>query len=401
MTSTTLASFPFAAVRRRALLGRLSWVCLLVAGLGWAAARAQNTVLPQASGSGFQPLLVPVRSEPLVLPQPIRIPTAIMPTQPLQGSQAPASPQSYSVSYPASTAPAQGQTNFGPNFVPNLGPGQGLVNQQRVLYWERQGSTLPIQPVYAPPAVPQFYAPSVPQGIYDPHGQQPNAYPQVIYPQPGYPQVGYPRATSPQPVYPQAVYPQAVYPQAVYPQTRNGAAVYPLQPLQVQPRATTQPTIEPVRPAVASLQPLPEFEAGKGALQSYKEAAKIAKARFGHADILATVDLSEQRMTVSVNGQPWYDWPVSTGRKGYRTPTGTWTVERMHRDYKSRRYDDAPMPYAIFYHGPYAIHGTNSVSRLGRTASHGCVRLHPKKAAMLFTLAEVFGKQAVTVKVQR
>ena len=39
------------------------------------------------------------------------------------------------------------------------------------------------------------------------------------------------------------------------------------------------------------------------------------------------------------------------------------------------------MPHAIFFHKGYAIHGTDYVSRLGRPASHGCVRLHPSHAA--------------------
>ena len=49
------------------------------------------------------------------------------------------------------------------------------------------------------------------------------------------------------------------------------------------------------------------------------------------------------------------------------------------------------MPYAIFYDGHYAIHGTTQISRLGRPASKGCVRLHPSNAAVLFALVQKEG----------
>jgi hypothetical protein len=46
------------------------------------------------------------------------------------------------------------------------------------------------------------------------------------------------------------------------------------------------------------------------------------------------------------------------------------------------------MPYSIFFDGNYAIHGTVKVSQLGRRASKGCVRLHPRDAAVLFELVK-------------
>jgi lipoprotein-anchoring transpeptidase ErfK/SrfK len=46
------------------------------------------------------------------------------------------------------------------------------------------------------------------------------------------------------------------------------------------------------------------------------------------------------------------------------------------------------MPYSIFFHGGFAIHGSYEISRLGGPASHGCVRLHPTNAAALFALVQ-------------
>ena len=47
----------------------------------------------------------------------------------------------------------------------------------------------------------------------------------------------------------------------------------------------------------------------------------------------------------------------------------------MARSWFSTRYYGSPMPYSIFFHKGYAIHGTNYISRLGGPASHGCVRM--------------------------
>lgn len=111
-----------------------------------------------------------------------------------------------------------------------------------------------------------------------------------------------------------------------------------------------------------------------------------------------TVDISEQEMYVQT---PIGDvlWPVSTGRSGYKTPTGEYTVKRMEKMWYSRKYDDAPMPHSIFFHGGYAIHATYDLKRLGRPASHGCVRLHPQAAEYLFDVVKYFGAENTVVRV--
>lgn len=115
----------------------------------------------------------------------------------------------------------------------------------------------------------------------------------------------------------------------------------------------------------------------------------------------ARINLSKQRMEVWVDGVRRYSWPVSTARKGYRTPVGTYQPGRMHKRYFSRKYDNAPMPYAIFFHKGWAIHGTNDLRRLGRPASHGCVRLHPNNARALFALVSEHGRANTRIIVTR
>ncbi|MEM5501128.1 L,D-transpeptidase [Ahrensia kielensis] len=118
------------------------------------------------------------------------------------------------------------------------------------------------------------------------------------------------------------------------------------------------------------------------------------------AKLVAYVDISSQTMTVKKNGKTMHRWKVSTGRKGYRTPHGTYSPKRMHKMWYSRKYDNSPMPYSIFFRGGYAIHGTNYVSRLGRVASHGCVRLKTANAKRLYDLTRQVGARNMRVVIK-
>ena len=117
------------------------------------------------------------------------------------------------------------------------------------------------------------------------------------------------------------------------------------------------------------------------------------------ASVVVRIDRSSQRMSVIVNGEPRYNWRVSTARRGYITPPGTYHPQMMARRWFSRLYYNSPMPYSIFFHGGYAIHGSYEVSRLGRPASHGCIRLHPANAAILYGIVEREGMGATTIVV--
>jgi lipoprotein-anchoring transpeptidase ErfK/SrfK len=119
------------------------------------------------------------------------------------------------------------------------------------------------------------------------------------------------------------------------------------------------------------------------------------------ARVWVKVDLSQQRMLVYVKGRLRHKWPVSTGRRRYRTPTGTYRPQRLERDYYSRKYNNSPMPHSIFFRGGYAIHGTDYVRQLGRPASHGCVRLSRRNAARLFRLVRRYGRRRVKIAIQR
>ncbi len=97
-------------------------------------------------------------------------------------------------------------------------------------------------------------------------------------------------------------------------------------------------------------------------------------------------------MTVFVDGVELYSWPVSTGMRGYSTPSGTYTASSMNKIWYSKQWDNAPMPNAVFFTKEgHAIHGTLDEKNLGKPASHGCVRLSRQNAATLYALVEANG----------
>jgi lipoprotein-anchoring transpeptidase ErfK/SrfK len=126
----------------------------------------------------------------------------------------------------------------------------------------------------------------------------------------------------------------------------------------------------------------------------------LPAAKKAEADVLVRIDRSSQTMQVSVDGNYRYSWQVSTGRPGLGTPAGTFHPQSMAVRWFSRKYYNSPMPHAIFFHGGIAIHGSYEIAQLGGPASHGCVRLHPANAAVLFGLVREEGMRNTTIVVE-
>ena len=133
----------------------------------------------------------------------------------------------------------------------------------------------------------------------------------------------------------------------------------------------------------------------------------LSTATASHADITikmlepiveAKVDLVAQRMHVIVNGEQLHTWKISSGRSGYATPAGTFAPYRIHKMWHSRKYNNAPMPYSVFYDGGFAVHGTSAVGRLGRPASHGCVRLRTSNAKKFYELVRQYGQNRTQIQ---
>jgi len=118
------------------------------------------------------------------------------------------------------------------------------------------------------------------------------------------------------------------------------------------------------------------------------------------ASVDVHIDKTRQRMFVAVDGVTRYVWNVSTGAGGYETPSGSFRPFRMERDHFSRQWDNAPMPHSIFFTtAGHAIHGSEYTGILGRPASHGCVRLAPEHAAVLFALVTEAGLENSAISI--
>jgi L,D-transpeptidase catalytic domain len=97
------------------------------------------------------------------------------------------------------------------------------------------------------------------------------------------------------------------------------------------------------------------------------------------ASARACVDLSARQAWLISRGAVAYGpVPISHGKKGWRTPPGTFHVTFKDRNHRSTIFSNAPMPYSVFFNGGIAFHQGN----IGQQ-SHGCVRL-PAGAAQRF-----------------
>ncbi len=117
------------------------------------------------------------------------------------------------------------------------------------------------------------------------------------------------------------------------------------------------------------------------------------------AGVVARIDKSQQVMDVYVDGSLAYSWAISTGRGGYNTPVGKFRPTFLSRSHRSRRYGGTPMPYSVFFHRGYAVHGSYEIRSLGRPASHGCIRLHPQNARTFYSLVQSYGRGATRIVV--
>jgi lipoprotein-anchoring transpeptidase ErfK/SrfK len=117
--------------------------------------------------------------------------------------------------------------------------------------------------------------------------------------------------------------------------------------------------------------------------------------------VRAEINLSDQTMHVYVGDRLVNIFPISSGRSGYGTPPGKYKAEWLSPKHRSRKYDNAPMPWAVFFHGGYAIHGTDAIRRLGRPASHGCIRLHPDNAKLFYSLVLKNGRENTLITIVR
>ena len=107
--------------------------------------------------------------------------------------------------------------------------------------------------------------------------------------------------------------------------------------------------------------------------------------------LVLKTDLGAQQLTVLRMMPLCTSGRFPRAREGYATPTGIFQPKSANRMWYSRQYNWTPMPYAVFFVRGVAFHGTNITSRLGKSASHGCIRLATSNAAQLFDLVHKHG----------
>jgi hypothetical protein len=105
--------------------------------------------------------------------------------------------------------------------------------------------------------------------------------------------------------------------------------------------------------------------------------------------VVVDVNLTTQSMHVLFPDGTDETWLISSGRPGYDTPDGRYKPQWVDPDHVSKQYQDAPMPYAVFFDlKGHAFHGSDQ-KVFGRAMSHGCVRLQTSNAKRLFDAVRV------------
>ncbi len=120
------------------------------------------------------------------------------------------------------------------------------------------------------------------------------------------------------------------------------------------------------------------------------------------------IDLERQALVAYEGDRPVYATLVSSGKDGYETPTGLYRVNRKYltktmrgKDDESGRYEVQEVPWTMFYHRNFALHGAYWHNKFGNTKSHGCTNVPPADARWLYywsAIALPQGWHAVTHK---
>lgn len=184
------------------------------------------------------------------------------------------------------------------------------------------------------------------------------------------------------------------------PEAAATAGSSPAHPAPAAPTtvAKAEESAEPSPPAtIASPEPVDSEKPAASEPAQPVEAAKPAA--LPEPTLKAAIDLGAQNITISEHGNVIHSWPISSGTASHPTPRGTFRPQWTAKMWYSRKYDNAPMPNAVFINGGVAIHATYATGMLGRPASHGCIRLAPANAKTFYGLVHKHGLKSVRVSV--
>ncbi|CRK61616.1 Putative secreted protein [Alloactinosynnema sp. L-07] len=144
----------------------------------------------------------------------------------------------------------------------------------------------------------------------------------------------------------------------------------------VAPPVTTTTTVEPTTtvappttttkpPVTTTTKPKPK------PTTTTKPPAQPSEGTPCKATAAACIDLSANQSWLLKDGKVIYGpVPITHGKPGYRTPVGTFRVGWKDIDHKSSQFNNAPMPYSVFFNGGIAFHAGSL-----KVPSHGCIHL--------------------------
>ena len=103
------------------------------------------------------------------------------------------------------------------------------------------------------------------------------------------------------------------------------------------------------------------------------------------------IDRSKQRLIAWEGKRPVYAVIISTGKSSTPTPTGVFSIQTRYRTTRmsGEDYDVPNVPYAMFYHRGYAIHGADWHNNFGTPVSHGCTNVAVNHARWIYNWASV------------
>ena len=110
------------------------------------------------------------------------------------------------------------------------------------------------------------------------------------------------------------------------------------------------------------------------------------------------VDLSEQTLVAYEGDKPVYATLISSGKEGYEPPTGLFEVQQKYisttmnaTDPIDGFYEVEEVPWTLYYHGGFALHGAYWHTDFGKVRSHGCTNIAPVDARLALLLERTRG----------
>ncbi len=172
-------------------------------------------------------------------------------------------------------------------------------------------------------------------------------------------------------------------------------SVYASPSLQAEVVSQLAPKSEVAYLGISSNEEFLKIAEGEWILRS--ESRKASRSRkpeeVTDSELWIDVDLKQQVLVAYIGNTPVYATMISSGTRKHRTPTGTYRIQRKvaqktmaSGESSDEQYSVGGVPWVMYIHKTYALHGTYWHDRVGAPRSHGCVNLAPKDAQFIYNM---------------